>query len=828
MIIYFANRSMEIQGSASTGLPGGFTIVEDTKTEEVETGVAVFECRVKFNSENRLRLEAMCEAGNYLLRSDGDTNEFYTIIEVEVDTKGQTVYLYAEDAGMDLLNEVCPAYEATDNHDVAWYIRRYTADSGFEIGINEVPDLVKKLKFASEQTATERLAEIAEGFGGFEISYSFAIHGMEVTHKYINIYQERGKDVADQLRLNQDINRITTKKSVANLATALSCTGGTPKGKKDPITLQGYTYDDGDFYVDGKLLKSRQAVAQWSRYAWEVADASDWQGHHIRQYTYDTTSQATLCSKAIKELKKLRQMEVNYEVEINNLPEGIRIGDRINIVDDGGALYLSARILKLETSICDQKQTATLGEYLLKGSGISAKVEELAGKFAAMAKDRTLYTWIAYADDAQGNGISLDPEGKPYLGTAVNQTEEVADISDPSVFAWSKVQGPKGETGETGAQGAQGEQGPPGEPGDTGAQGPQGEPGAQGPQGEKGVDVTATCRYYLLQASTLSPPDKPTKKPPGGSWSDTEPSYTSGSANTLYFVDLTVFSDGTWAYSSVSKSSAYEAAKEAYNKAQQVTDTVDGLTLIQDGQVLIDSGKLYVDTEFVNSLFARDITAQNTITGAKLAGEQINIKAATTGDFVGGGVQIMSTSEPEVDGDETILPPRFKIYVYGDTSSSLLEMRRNSIGLTSRQVAISAGMQIDIGDPDMTGTMVYLHGHVFLPGGSLADTDYDSTTYTSFSGSVLSSGSVTVTKKLGVCYISGSITASKSITDWTTILTSSKVPTPQHGKLIPFNVPAWGSSYTAALRGRIPASGGLQIRLGAAREYVFEISYPIN
>ena len=649
MIIYFANRSMEIQGSASTGLPGGFTIVEDTKTEEIETGVAVFECRVKFNSENRLRLEAMCEAGNYLLRSDGDVNEFYAIIEVEVDTKDQTVYLYAEDAGMDLLNEVCPAYEATDNHDVAWYIRRYTADSGFEIGINEVPDLVKKLKFASEQTVTERLTEIAEGFGGFEISYSFAIHGMEVTHKYINIYQERGKDVADQLRLNQDIDRITTKKSVANLATALSCTGGTPKGKKDPITLQGYSYDDGDFYVDGKLLKSRQAVTQWSRYAWEVADASDWQGHHIRQYTYDTTSQATLCSKAIKELKKLRQMEVNYEVEINNLPEGIRIGDRINIVDDGGALYLSARILKLETSICDQKQTATLGEYLLKGSGISAKVEELAGKFAAMAKDRTLYTWIAYADDAQGSGISLDPEGKPYLGTAVNQTEEAVDISDPSVFAWSKVQGPKGETGETGAQGAQGEQGPPGEPGDTGAQGPQGEPGAQGPQGEKGVDVTATCRYYLLQASTLSAPSKPTQNPPSGSWGETEPSYTSGSTNTLYFVDLTVFSDGTWSYSAVSKSSAYEAAKEAYNKAQAAQTALNGLTKIQDGQVLIDSGKLYVDTEFVNSLFAKDITAIGTITGAKLigailSGNAIDIQAVIDATSIGLKTELVDNS----------------------------------------------------------------------------------------------------------------------------------------------------------------------------------------
>ena len=665
---------MEIQGSASTGLPGGFTVVEDTKTEEIETGVAVFECRVKFDSENRLQLEAMCEAGNYLLRSDGDLNEFYTIIEVEVDTKEQTVYLYAEDAGMDLLNEVCPAYEATANHDVAWYIKRYTADSGFEIGINEVPDLVKKLKFASEQTATERLTEIAEGFGGFEISYSFAIHGMEVTHKYINIYQERGKDVADQLRLNQDIDRIITKMSVANLATALSCTGGTPKGKKDPVTLQGYTYDDGDFYVDGKLLKSRQAVAQWSRYAWEVTDASDWQGHHIRQYTYDTTSQATLCSKAIKELKKLRQMEVNYEVEINNLPEGIRIGDRINIVDDGGALYLSARILKLETSICDQKQTATLGEYLLKGSGISAKVEELAEKFAAMA-DRTLYTWIAYADDAQGNGISLDPEGKPYLGTAVNQTEEAVDISAPSVFAWSKVQGPKGETGETGAQGAQGEQGPPGEPGDTGAQGPQGDPGAQGPQGEKGVDVTATCRYYLLQASNLSAPSKPTRNPPGGSWSKTEPSYTSGSTNTLYFVDLTVFSDGTWAYSSVSKSSAYEAAKEAYNKAQAVQEVLNGLTVVDaSGVTKVNGGR--IDTK---SLFAQDITATGTITGAQLigailSGNAIDIQAVIDATSIGLKTELVDNSYCLV------------LSAAGGTTKSSITLSRGSLKLVGQSL----------------------------------------------------------------------------------------------------------------------------------------------
>lgn len=81
------------------------------------------------------------------------------------------------------------------------------------------------------------------------------------------------------------------------------------------------------------------------------------------------------------------------------------------------------------------------------------------------------------------------------------------------------------------------------------------------------VDVAAVWRYYLLQASTLATPAKPTSNPPGGSWSTTEPSYTAGSTNSLYFTDLTVFSDGSFAYSNVSLSSSYEAAKAAYNKA---------------------------------------------------------------------------------------------------------------------------------------------------------------------------------------------------------------------------------------------------------------------
>lgn len=81
------------------------------------------------------------------------------------------------------------------------------------------------------------------------------------------------------------------------------------------------------------------------------------------------------------------------------------------------------------------------------------------------------------------------------------------------------------------------------------------------------VDVLATYRYYLLQSSTAAIPAKPTTFPPSSAWDDTEPGYTDGSTTSLYTVDCTVFSDGTFVYSPVSLSSSYEAAKAAYNKA---------------------------------------------------------------------------------------------------------------------------------------------------------------------------------------------------------------------------------------------------------------------
>lgn len=89
------------------------------------------------------------------------------------------------------------------------------------------------------------------------------------------------------------------------------------------------------------------------------------------------------------------------------------------------------------------------------------------------------------------------------------------------------------------------------------------------------IDIQSVTRYYLLQSSTSASPSKPSANPPASPWVKTEPSYSSGSTNTLYFVDCTEFTNDTFSYSEVSKSSSYEAAKIAYNKAVNVESRIN-------------------------------------------------------------------------------------------------------------------------------------------------------------------------------------------------------------------------------------------------------------
>lgn len=65
---------------------------------------------------------------------------------------------------------------------------------------------------------------------------------------------------------------------------------------------------------------------------------------------------------------------------------------------------------------------------------------------------KTYYTWVKYADDLTGSGITDDPTGKEYIGIAYNKDTPTESV-DPADYTWSLFKGKDGVDGKDGANG---------------------------------------------------------------------------------------------------------------------------------------------------------------------------------------------------------------------------------------------------------------------------------------------------------------------------------------------------------------------------------------
>lgn len=131
------------------------------------------------------------------------------------------------------------------------------------------------------------------------------------------------------------------------------------------------------------------------------------------------------------------------------------------------------------------------------------------GKDGKDGKDGvTYYTWVKYADDKDGNGISDSPEGKAYIGFAYNKTT-ATESNTPTDYKWSLIKGEKGE------QGIQGK---------AGADGKDGKDGANGKDGKAGDFMEYR---YAVGSLRRGPGYIATDREPAG-WDLTEPSASTG------------------------------------------------------------------------------------------------------------------------------------------------------------------------------------------------------------------------------------------------------------------------------------------------------------
>lgn len=439
MDFYFTDRSFNLLEIISTDGSTSIELANEEDKVSIENGNRTLSGTLYFDKKNSVHTKEVGAVGNYILYHDKNQKDVWmTIVEMEHNPKAGTHDFVAEDAGLDLLNELLGPFSADKAYPISYYIEKFTFDSGFELGLNEIPNLTRKLEWEGESTtALARLVSVATQFDNAEIEFSFDISGTTVIKKYVNIYKKRGKDNRQTLYVNVDIDNIIVKSDIYELATALYVEGGTPEGENSPITLKGYQWTDPDnrfeLTASSGILKDKVNGAKWSRLL--PGEANKNGAYIVRRKTYETTSQKTLLDNALRELKKVSEPAANYEVDILQLPEGIQEGDTIYLVDENEEVYLSARVLELTYQYSISSYKATLGDYLIKDAGISQSLIDLANQLQEQANKKT-YKVVLEPTATQfidGKG-SIDIRAKVLDGTL--------DVSTNfSEYHWTRIDG---------------------------------------------------------------------------------------------------------------------------------------------------------------------------------------------------------------------------------------------------------------------------------------------------------------------------------------------------------------------------------------------------
>lgn len=158
-------------------------------------------------------------------------------------------------------------------------------------------------------------------------------------------------------------------------ATASSTEQVSYKEREVNTDLVGYKYDDGRFYVtDDGLICDREASKKWTRFN------KTGQKYFIRMYDSEATSQKTLFDEGLRFLKNNNEAKISYEVSLRQLPSELEIGDYIRIIDHGfkPALYLSARLVDITRSLCDElSNSAIFANFEEQKAGISERLLSL-------------------------------------------------------------------------------------------------------------------------------------------------------------------------------------------------------------------------------------------------------------------------------------------------------------------------------------------------------------------------------------------------------------------------------------------------------------------
>lgn len=370
MQIYVLNRARETLATTSG-------IYDDKHTLTLDAGSSSYEFKISKNDE----ASRYMDSGNYIvLQNDGGKTWLFTILDYEETQYTKTVY--AEDAGIELLNKACDIWKANGPHSFEYYFNLVTSGTPWKLGVNQLAGLERTLTYEGRDTGLGRLLSILKGFDNAECTFDVTVKMNAPSDFKINVYKQVGSDRSDvQMVYSHELDDIVKKESRAEFVTALCGVGGTIQTEDG----QGNTQDAGNIdFADLEYNKDGLVTTKGDKFL-RAVDANKrfnpGQATYIEAfYEYDTQSASELLNRTITRLKTYSEPQYTYTADVKIIDSTLKIGDTVTIIDHdyNPALYLSARVAKLEKSYTDPSQnTIEFCNYRLLSSRLADKLAKL-------------------------------------------------------------------------------------------------------------------------------------------------------------------------------------------------------------------------------------------------------------------------------------------------------------------------------------------------------------------------------------------------------------------------------------------------------------------
>lgn len=316
------------------GSIGELIAYDDMFEQDLDTGIGIYEFKVDKTHDSIANVVAGC----YLFVPDDEITRCFEITRIE--ENHDTKIIIAEDAGLDLLGETVPPFKSEQTQKLDYYVSKFTFDSGWEIGVNEVTDTTRKLEFEQYDTTTKRLRALAKSFDT-ELVYSVEMLHDKPHRKLINFYKKYNADKIIRLEYGTNVTKIKKTTNIENLATAIRSVGA------EGITLSDYQYNDSRYILssDGVLYDPIENER------WRRNNASSG-GYIVANYESEAKTKERLLEETIKQLKKRAYPEVTYEVDLDLIGANILIGQMAEISDSefNPAIAISARVTSVKRS----------------------------------------------------------------------------------------------------------------------------------------------------------------------------------------------------------------------------------------------------------------------------------------------------------------------------------------------------------------------------------------------------------------------------------------------------------------------------------------------